>query len=225
VLADDHALVRRGLRVLLDAEEGVEVVAEAGDVGATLRKTRGYKPNVLVLDLNMPGDSSLEAIPKLLEISPGTRIVILAMQNERHWARAALRAGALGFVLKEASDAELLDAVHAAVAGHQYLNPRLGARIAAEPEPGSTDELSDRELEVLRLLTLGYTNGEIARLLYLSTRTVESHRSHILRKVGCTSRAELVSYVRENHPFGWASLDTRCGNLGGDVGRGDQCKR
>jgi len=226
VLADDHPLVRRGLRMLLDAEGRVEVVGEAGDVGAALRKTRAHKPNVLVLDLNMPGGSSLEAIPKLLEASPSTGIVVLTMQDEPHWARAALRAGALGFVLKEASDAELLDAVQAAVAGHEYLSPRLGARIAAEPQAAQPpDGLSNRELEVLGLLTLGYTNMEIAHRLYLSLRTVESHRSHIVRKTGRTSRAELVSYARENGLFAQASLDGWYGAAGGHVGRDSRCQR
>ncbi|HSO99476.1 MAG TPA: response regulator transcription factor [Solirubrobacteraceae bacterium] len=204
VLADDHAVVRRGLRMLLDAEDGVEVVAEAGDVGATLRKVRGYQPSVLVLDLNMPGGSSLEAIPRLLEASPGTRIVVLTMEDEPQVARVALRAGALAFVLKEAADTELDDAVHAALAGQRYLNPRLGARVATEPEAttGAVDGLSDRELEVLRLLALGYTNGEVANKLFLSVRTIESHRSHIQRKTGATSRAGLVSYAREHDLFG-----------------------
>jgi two-component system, NarL family, response regulator NreC len=227
VLADDHAVVRRGLRALLDAEEDIEVVAEAGDVGATVRKTRGYKPNVLVLDLNMPGGSGLEAIPKVLEVSPSTRIVVLTMENEPQWARAALRAGALGFVLKEAADTELLDAVRAAVGGHPYLNPRLGVRIATEPEApnGSPDGLSDRELEVLSLLTLGYTNSAIANKLFLATRTIESHRWHILRKTGRTTRAELVSYAREHGLFDWASLDRGHTATVGHVGHGGRCQR
>lgn len=203
VLADDHAVVRRGLRMLLETQEGFDVVAEAGDVGAALRKVRAYKPDVVVLDLNMPGGSSLEAIPRLLEASPGTAIVVLTMEDEPQFARVALRAGALAFVLKEAADSELEDAVHAALAGHRYLNPRLGARVASEPEAttGAADGLSDRELEVLRLLALGYTNREIANDLFLSLRTIESHRSHIQRKVGATSRAELVSYAREHGLF------------------------
>ena len=204
VLADDHPVVRRGLRKLLDAQEGVKVVAEAGDVRATLRKVRGYKPSILVLDLNMPGGSTLEAIPTFLEASPSTAIVVLTMQDEPETARAALRAGALAFVLKEAADTELEDAMHAALAGDPYLNPRLGARVATEPEAmtGGVDGLSDREREVLRLLALGYTNAEIANDLFLSVRTVETHRSHIQLRTGATSRAELVSFAREHGLFG-----------------------
>lgn len=201
VLADDHPVVRRGLRMLLDAEEGLEVVAEAGDVETAVRKVRGYKPDVLVLDLSMPGGSGLEAIPRVLEASPRTAIVVLTMQDEPEAARAALRAGALAFVLKEAADTELEDALHAALRGRRYLTPQLGARIAREPEP-TPDQLSDRELDVLRLIALGYSNGEIGQQLFLSVRTVESHRSHIARKLGRASRAELVSYAREHGLFG-----------------------
>jgi len=204
VLADDHAIVRRGVRMVLEAHDGFEVVAEAGDVGAALRKVRGYKPDVLVLDVSMPGGPSLAAIPSFLEASPATAIVVLTMEDQPEFARAALRAGALGFVLKEAADSELEGAVRAALAGHQYLNPRLGARLATEPEAasGAPDGLSDRELELLRLLALGYTNSQIASKLFLSIRTVESHRSHIQHKTGGTSRAELVSYAREHGFFG-----------------------
>ena len=202
VLADDHPVVRRGLRLVLE-EAGFEIVAEAGDVGATLRKVRGYKPNVLVLDLNMPGGSSLEAIPRLREASPSTAIVVLTMDAEPAYAREALRSGASAYVLKEAADTELERAVHGALSGHRYLNPRLGARVAAEPEipSGLPDELSDREREVLHLLALGYTNSQIAHELFLSVRTIEAHRSHIQHKTGRISRADLVSYAREQGLF------------------------
>lgn len=198
VLADDHTIVRSGLRLLLDAEDGFEVVAEAGDIAETLRKVRGYKPGVLVLDLSMPGGPSLAAIPSLLEASPGTAIVVLTMEQEPRFARAALRAGALGFVLKEAADTELVEAVQAAAAGVRYLNPQLGALIAAQPETPAVlpDGLSEREGEVLRLVAFGYTNTEIAGKLYLSVRTVESHRAHIQQKAGRTTRADLVAYAR-----------------------------
>jgi two-component system response regulator NreC len=200
VLADDHAIVRSGLRMLLDAEDGIDVVAEAGDVAEALRKVRAYKPTVLMLDLSMPGGSSIEAIPALRQASPGTAIVVLTMEDEPAFARAALRAGALGFVLKEAADAELVEAVHAAAGGGRYLNPRLGALIAALPDspPPPPDNLTEREVEVLKLIALGHTNAEIADRLYLSVRTIESHRTHIQRKVGHATRAELVTYARQH---------------------------
>ena len=200
VLADDHAVVRDGLRMLLVAEEDMEVVAEAGDVEAAKRFVLGHKPTVLVLDLNMPGGSSLGAIPRIAEISPDTVVVVLTMQEDPAFAREALRAGASGYVLKHAAGAELVQAIRAAASGGTWLNPDLGARMAATPEgpSGALAELSDRELEVLRLIALGHTNNEIAEKLFLSVRTVETHRAHIQQKLGRSSRAELVRYALDN---------------------------
>jgi two-component system response regulator NreC len=200
VVADDHRVVRAGLRLLLEAEEGFEVVAEAGDVETTKRRLAAYSPRVLILDLNMPGESGLAAIPRVREIAPDTQIVVLTMQNDPAFAREALRSGATGYVLKEAADTELVQAVKLAAEGRTYLNPELGARLAVEPPAatGPPDDLSARELEVLRLIALGHTNGEIASTLYLSVRTVESHRAHIQQKTRRTSRAELVAFAREH---------------------------
>ena len=201
VLADDHLVVRAGLRMLLQAEEGFEVVAEAGDVATTERRVAAYHPRVLILDLNMPDESSLPAIPRLRESAPDTQIVVLTMQNDPAFAREALRAGAIAYVLKEeAAETELVRAVRLAADGRTYLSPELGARLAAEPEAfnGPPDDLSAREIEVLRLIALGHTNTEIAAHLYLSVRTVESHRAHIQQKTGRTTRAALVAYAREH---------------------------
>jgi two-component system, NarL family, response regulator NreC len=200
VLADDHAVVRKGLRLLLEAEPGMHVLAEAGTVPDALTMVRAHRPTVLVLDLNMPGGSSLDAIPTLRAELPETAIVVLTMQNDPSFARQALQAGALGFVLKEAADDELLGAIRLAAAGDTYLNPRLGARLAAQPaEPtGPPDDLSERELEVLKMIALGHTNSEIASTLYLSVRTVESHRAHIQQKTRQSTRAELVRYAVEH---------------------------
>jgi two-component system response regulator NreC len=198
VIADDHSVVRRGLRQLLEDEEGLEVVAEAQDIDSARRYTRGHKPHVLVLDLNMPGGSTLEAIPEIREESPETKIVILTMQNEPAYAREALSAGVVGYVLKEAADTELVEAVRRAAAGDTYLNPRLGARVAATPPPGPPDGLSEREVEVLRMIALGHTNAEIAESLFLSVRTVETHRAHIQQKLRLGSRAELVRYALDH---------------------------
>jgi two-component system response regulator NreC len=197
VLADDHQVVRSGLRMVLESESDFEVVAEASDVESARRYVRGHHPRVLVLDLNMPGGSSLEAIPVIRSESPETQIVVLTMQQEPAFAREALGAGALGYVLKEAADDELVEAVRRAAAGESFLNPRLGARIASEPPPGPPDDLSEREVDVLRLIALGHTNAEIAEQLYLSVRTVETHRSHIQQKLRLTTRAELVGYALE----------------------------
>jgi two-component system response regulator NreC len=197
VLVDDHVVVRSALRLLLEAEPEFEVVSEAGDAEEAARKVRGHHPQVLVLDINMPGGSGLAAVPRIREESPETQIVVLTMQNEPAFAREAMQAGALGYVLKEAADAQLVQAVRMAAAGETYLQPELGARLAAEPDGGAPDDLSERELEVLRLIALGHTNSEIAEQLYLSVRTVESHRAHIQQKLRLTTRSELVRYALE----------------------------
>ncbi len=198
VIADDHAVVRRGLRQVLDAEDGLKVVAEASDLAGARRYVRGHHPRVLVLDLNLPEGPSLPAIPELRAEFPDTQIVVLTMQNEAAYAREALRAGALGYVLKEAAEAELVEAVRRAAVGDTYLNPRLGARVAAEPPRGLPDGLSEREAEVLRMIALGHTNAEIGEKLFLSVRTVETHRAHIQQKLSLDSRSALVHYALEH---------------------------
>ena len=198
VLADDHKVVRTGLRMLLEADRRFHVVDEAGSVNQTLEAVSESRPDVLILDLNMGKESSLDVIPQLRAEATDTQIVVLTMQNDPAFARAALRAGAVGYVLKDAADAELTDAVELAAQGRTYLNPELGARLAAQPEVDDSrpDNLSPREMEVLRLIALGHTNGEIAAALTLSVRTVESHRARIQQKVRLTTRAELVAYAR-----------------------------
>jgi two-component system response regulator NreC len=198
VIADDHSVVRRGLRQVLEGDTGLEVVAEAEDIDGARRYVRGHKPDVLVLDLNMPGGSTLDAIPEIRAEAPDTQIVVLTMQNEPAYARQALASGVMGYVLKEAADDELVEAVRRAAAGDTYLNPRLGAKLAAEPPPGPPDGLSEREVEVLRMIALGHTNAEIAEQLYLSVRTVETHRAHIQQKLRLASRSELVRYALDH---------------------------
>jgi two-component system response regulator NreC len=205
VLADDHTVVRSGLRLLLDAEEDFQVVAEAADAEGALRTVLGHKPRVLVLDLNMPGEmTSLEAIPAVCERSPETAVVVLTMQEDPSFARHALRAGALAYVLKDSANTELVEAVRRAAAGQTYLAPRLGAVLAATPPepPGPPDDLTPREVEVLRLIALGHTNVEIGGQLYLSVRTVESHRAHIQQKLRRSTRAELVRYALDHELLG-----------------------
>jgi two-component system response regulator NreC len=195
VIADDHPVVRRGLRQLFDAEGDIEVVAEAADAETARRYVHGHHPDVLVIDLNMPGEPTLEVIPRIRDQFPETKIVVLTMQNEPAYARLALSLGVLGYVLKEAADDELVHAVRAAAEGESFLNPRLGAKVAIEPPPGPPDGLSKRELEVLRLIALGYTNVQIAAELFLSVRTIETHRGHIQQKLGLADRHELVDYA------------------------------
>jgi len=197
VLADDHAVVRSALRLLLDAEKDLEVVAEAGDIESTARYVRGHKPDVVVLDLNMPGGRSLEAVPEMLASSPQTSVVVLTMETDPAYAREAIQAGVLGYVLKEAVDEELVNAVRLASVGKTYLQPELGARLAADTGEAA-DGLSERELEILRLIALGHTNTEIAEQLFLSVRTIESHRAHVQQKLKLNKRSDLVRYALEH---------------------------
>ena len=192
VVADGHAIVRSGVRLLLDAEDDLEVVAEAEDVPTALRHVRAHKPSVLILE---PGDVS-----EVAAAAPDTNVVVLTMQNDPAFAREALRAGALGYVLKEAADTQLVEAVRMAAEGRTYLHPELGARMAAEPAKpeGLPDDLTEREVEVLRLIALGHTNNEIAERLFLSVRTVESHRAHVQQKLRASTRAELVRYALDH---------------------------
>jgi two-component system response regulator NreC len=196
VLADDHVVVRSGLRLLLESEPGLAVVGECGDVEGALEAVRELGPDVLVLDLHMPGEPSLAAIPRLRELHPETRVIVLTAQRDPSFAAEALRLGAAGYLPKEAAEGQLLEAIRVAVDGGTYLEPQLGARLAAiavrKPR-----ELSPRELEVLRLIARGHTNREIAERLFLSVRTVESHRARLQRKLELSRRSELVEYALE----------------------------
>jgi len=191
VLVDDHAIMRRALRELLEREPGFAVVAAAEDADEAIHYLHGHKPDVLILDLNMPGRPGLKVIPEMKEASPETKIVVLTMQKEPAFARQALQLGVLGYVLEEAADEELVQAVRSAAGGDTYLESALAARLAIAPEAAEID-LSERETDVLRLIALGHTNAEIAEKLFISVRTVETHRAHIQQKLGVSSRAELV---------------------------------
>ena len=191
VVADDHPIVRQALRGLLEKERDLAVVAEAEDAEAAVRCLREHKPDVLILDLNMPGRPCLEAIPAMREASPGTGIVALATQGEPALAKQAIQHGVLGYVLEARADDELVQAVRHAAAGETHFPPAPATKPAVEPESAATD-LSKRETDVLRLIALGHTNAEIAEQLYISVRTVETHRAHIQQKLGVSSRAELV---------------------------------
>ena len=199
VVVDDHAVVRSGLRLLLDAHDEIEVVGEAGNARDAIFRARALKPDVMLLDVVMPGASGIEVLPELLKESPETKVLILSMQDDPSYVREAFAAGASGYVLKEAADEEVVSAVRAIAKGGRYVHPTLGARmVAAEAQERAAveaDPLSEREREVLRLLALGHTNQEIAQGLYISVRTAESHRAHIMQKLRLSTRAELVRYA------------------------------
>jgi two-component system response regulator NreC len=195
LLADDHALMRRNLRLLLDSEDGVQVIAEAEDLGVLTRHLHGHLPNVLVLDVGIPNGSSIEMIHGLCEQAPGTAVVVMTMSDSPAFAQRALDAGAIGFVVKELADTELGPAVRAAARGREYLSPRVAERLESLRRSVTGDALTVRETEVLRLTALGHTSAEIARRLHLSRRTVETHRAHVHHKLGLATRAELVRYA------------------------------
>lgn len=199
VLVDDHAVVRSGLRLLLDAQEDMKVIGEAGNSKDAIFRARALKPDVILLDVVMPGESGIEALPRILRESPKTKVLVLSMQDDPSYVRQAFAVGASGYVLKEAADEEVVSAVREIAGGGHYVHPALGARMVAaeaqERAAAEADPLSEREREVLRLLALGHTNQEIAHELYISVRTAESHRAHIMQKLRLATRAELVRYA------------------------------
>jgi two-component system, NarL family, response regulator NreC len=195
VVADDHELMRRSLRSVLGGEEDVEVIAEAGDLLTAVREVNGHLPHVLVLDLQMPDGSSIELIRQLRLRVPETEVVVVTMEDGPAYARAAIDAGAMGFVLKQYAAHDLPVAVRCAARGEQYVSARVGARLDALQRSVDDDGLSPREVDVLRFIALGLTSAEISDKLYLSRRTVESHRRRIHRKLGMVRRAELVEYA------------------------------
>ena len=199
LIVDDHAVVRAGLRLLLDAQDDIETVGEAGDAREAIFEARSTKPDVVLMDVVLGGKSGIEVTPELLHEQPETRVLVLSMQDDPRYVREAFAAGAHGYVLKEAADAELVTAVREVARGGRYVHPALGARMAAADaaaaDAAEHDPLSDREREVLRLLALGHTNQEIAQMLYISVRTAETHRAHIMQKLRLETRAELVRYA------------------------------
>lgn len=202
MIVDDHAILRSGLRRVLDAEPDIEVVGEADTAERAVFEALAHKPDVVLMDVVMPGKSGIEGMPAVLQAAPEAKVLILSMQDDPRYVRTAFEVGAHGYVLKEAADTEVVGAVRAVASGERYVHPALGARlVAAEAEErrrAEEDPLSEREREVLRLLALGHTNQEIAKLLYISVRTAETHRAHIMQKLRLSSRAELVRYALEN---------------------------
>ena len=199
LIVDDHAVVRTGIRLLLAQDPGIEPVGEASSGREAIFEARSLNPDVILLDMVMPDGSGLEVIPTLTHEHPETKILVLSMQDDPRYVREAFAAGATGYVLKEAADVEVVSAVLEVARGGRYVHPELGARLiaadAAAAKRAEADPLSEHEREVLRLLALGHTNQEIAKELFISVRTAETHRAHIMQKLRLSSRAELVRYA------------------------------
>jgi DNA-binding NarL/FixJ family response regulator len=199
LLVDDHAVVRTGLRLLLDGEEDLEAVAEAGTARDAVFEARKHKPDIILMDVGLPDRSGIDVTAEVLKEAPEAKVLVLSMEDDPSYVRQAFAAGASGYVLKEAADTELVTALRQVADGEMYVHPALGARLAAaEAEAAAradADPLSEREREVLRLLALGHTNQEIAKMLFISVRTAETHRAHIMQKLRLSTRAELVRYA------------------------------
>jgi two-component system response regulator NreC len=202
LIVDDHAVVRSGLRKVLESDADIEVVAEAGDARHAVFEARAHKPDVILMDVVMPERSGIEAIPDVLHDAPDAKVLILSMQDDPNYVRQAFAAGAAGYILKEAADTDVVAAVREVANGGRYVHPALGARMvvaeAEERRRAEQDPLSDRERDVLRLLALGHTNQEISEQLYISVRTAETHRAHVMQKLRLSTRAELVRYALQH---------------------------
>jgi len=196
-LVDDHAVVRGALKALLDGQDDLEVVGEAGDIASGHSVIAEKQPRVLVLDVNLPDGLAVDSLAKLRGASPGTEIVLLTMERDLTLARRALDAGAKGYLFKDSAHLELIEAVRAAAAGERHLAPAVAAGLKDDGDEGRP-VLSPRETEVLKLMALGHTNREVGEQLSLSVRTVETHRAHIQQKLGLSSRPELTRYALAN---------------------------
>jgi DNA-binding NarL/FixJ family response regulator len=199
LIVDDHAVVRSGLRLLLEGEADIEVVGEAGSAREAVLEARSARPDLVLMDVTMPDGSGLDAVPTLLHEHEGLRVLVLSMQDDPRYVREAFTVGASGYVLKEAADTEVVAAIREVARGGRYVHPELGARLVAadadELRRAEENPLSEREQEVLRLLALGHTNQEIAKQLFISVRTAETHRAHIMQKLRLATRADLVRYA------------------------------
>jgi two-component system response regulator NreC len=199
LIVDDHSVVRAGIRSLLANEPDIEPVGEAASAREAIFESRSVNPDVILIDVVMPDGNGLDVIPTLLHERPDAKVLVLSMQDDPRYVRQAFEVGATGYVLKEAADLEIVAAVREVARGGRYVNSELGARMivaeATAAKNAEADPLSDREREVLRLLALGNTNQEIAQQLFISVRTAETHRAHIMQKLHLTSRAELVRYA------------------------------
>jgi DNA-binding NarL/FixJ family response regulator len=202
LIVDDHALFRAGLRCRLELEQDITPIGEAATAAQAVSKARALQPDLVLLDLLLPGTSGHEAIPELAKVSPRSRVLVVSSQATPSLVRQALSAGAAGYVPKRASDEELVAAIRQVAAGEGYVDPDLGAKLVVPDRLAALEPLSERERDILQLLALGYTNQEIGRKRFISVRTVDTHRGHIMRKLGLETRAELVLFALANGLLG-----------------------
>lgn len=204
LIADDHGVLRAGLRALLDSEPDLEVVGEAVDGDETLRLADDLQPDVVLLDISMPGPGGIEVTRHLEEMLPDARVLILTVHEDESLLREAMRAGAAGYIVKRAVESELINAIRAVRRGDLYVHPAMTRALLKDLHPSRASEeepvepLTPRETEVLRLIALGYTNRQSAEVLTISVRTVETHRANLMDKLGLRSRVELVRYAMEH---------------------------
>jgi DNA-binding NarL/FixJ family response regulator len=195
LIVDDHQLLRAGLRSRLEREPGIAVVGEADTAERAVVMARKLQPDLILLDLLLPRKSGYEAIPELAEAAPQAKILVVSSQAAPSSVRRALSAGAAGYLPKRASDCELLTAIRLVTDGGGYVDPELGARLVNDKGSPALEPLSERERDIVHLLALGYTNQEIGKKLFISVRTVDTHRAHIMRKLELETRAELVMFA------------------------------
>jgi two-component system, NarL family, response regulator NreC len=195
LLVDDHALFRVSLKMRLEQEHGIVPVGEAETAEQAVARARVLEPDLVLIDLLLPRKSGYEAIPEILEASPESRVLVVSSQTGPTAVRQAISAGAHGYVPKRASDTEVIEAIRRVAAGERYVDPDLGAQLVVAEGVPELEPLSDRECDVLHLLALGHTNQEIGKTLFISVRTVDTHRAHIMRKLQLRTRAELVLFA------------------------------
>ncbi|HEX3000121.1 MAG TPA: response regulator transcription factor, partial [Armatimonadota bacterium] len=203
----DHVLMRSGLRLILNAQPDMEVVGEAAEGREALEKARELSPDIVLMDITMPGMSGLDALERLKKEMPAVKVILLTAHDDETYMERAMTSGGSGYVLKRATEAELINAIHAVQQGGVYLHPTMTRALVNQLQRKSATQekqnhleskLSEREREVLKLIAQGYTNKEIADMIFLSVKTVETHKAHIMDKLELHSRAELVRYALDN---------------------------
>jgi len=202
LLVDDHELLRAGLRSRLERESGIAIVGEADTADRAVRMARKLQPDVILLDLLMPRKSGYDVLPELADVAPDAKVMVVSSQAAPSSVRRVLAAGAAGYLPKRSSDQELVTAIRRVTNGAGYVEPGLGAQLVTPNASPELEPLSERERDVMQLLALGYTNQEIAKKLFISVRTVDTHRAHIMRKLELETRAELVMFALANGVIG-----------------------